>query len=148
MVEAREDAVGWSAEVERLAALRRSLAQARARNAEQLAQRQLQERALAEAYAERRGRQARERREERQGRLAQREAHARSWEPPALLVDQEPLMRGMALVALGSSGLGTSETEAFATTASEICDWAREKRSFWSWGRGLDRILLLAYEIF
>ena len=77
-------------EVEQLAALKRSIARARRRNRERLAQQQQLERELVEAYAERLGRQAQTRREERQGRLEQLSARARSLEPKALLVDQDP----------------------------------------------------------
>lgn len=76
-------------EAERLAFLKRSLARARAQNAELEILRQQQERDLAEAYVQRRHQQADERREERRRNLSHLKACAKV-EPIPLMVEEDP----------------------------------------------------------
>lgn len=76
-------------EAERLAFLKRSLARARAQNAEVEILRQQQERDLAEAYVQRRHQQADERREERRRNLSHLKACAKV-EPIPLMVEEDP----------------------------------------------------------
>lgn len=71
------DALHGMTEAERLVFLRRSLARARIQSLELESQRAQQERALAEAYAQRRENQIAQRREERQARLRELQEKAR-----------------------------------------------------------------------
>eukprot|EP00439_Symbiodinium_sp_Y106_P079125 s2821_g17.t2 len=85
------DALHGMTEAERLVFLRRSLARARIQSLELESQRAQQERALAEAYAQRRENQIAQRREERQARLRELQEKARPPpRSPELEVEKDP----------------------------------------------------------